>query len=73
MSTTKKHTYAFGRDKIAHGGAYVMVGNNIREAMLELERRASVRVICGQPITALQVSDYDTRWLSKDEVSGIRS
>lgn len=59
--------YVFGK-KHAKGGGLVMVGNDIHEAVIELEKRSTHRATGGGPITKAQLPDFDTQWLTEAEL-----
>lgn len=64
--------YAFRRKQDALGGAFVMVGEDIREAILELENRSGFRAIMGGPVKPDEIENCDTRWLTAQEPSDLK-
>lgn len=65
---SSKKVYAFA-SKDAEGGAFLMTGTDIREALMKLEERASRRFIMGLPARAKDIASCDKRFMTTAEIA----
>lgn len=64
------HAYAFAK-KGAEGGAFIMTGESIREALAKLEERSGMRFIMGTPASPKDIENCDKRHIHPTELRAL--
>lgn len=64
------HAFAFA-SKHAEGGAFLMTGDSLREALQKLEERSETRFIMGTKANVREIATCDTRFIHPAELRAI--